>query len=139
MASVLAKAKQLLTPAASWYGQQLTQRPIVTKSITSCVLFMVGDGMAQSIEGKGMDVARLARMGIWGGMFGVMAHGWFGMLEKLVTSTGNWGAFYRVLWDQVSVIVLRCLRRPAQAASRRTRQFHHHATHTHCSSLGLQW
>ena len=107
MAAILTKLRSAAMPAATWYANKLEARPIITKSVTSCALFMVGDGMAQGIEGAGFDGARLARMGVWGGMFGVMAHGWFGTLEKLVLSTGNWGAFYRVLWDQVRFKICR--------------------------------
>ena len=84
-----------------WYDVQLQARPVLTKSATSGVLFMLGDGLSQTIEGGGLDGARLVRMGIWGSMFGVLAHGWYHMLEKIVSAPGRMGAVYRVLWDQV--------------------------------------
>ena len=47
---------------AAWYDAHLTTSPIVTKSVTSCGLFGVGDGLAQGIEGgEGVDASRLAR------------------------------------------------------------------------------
>ena len=88
----------------AWYDKQLTANPIVTKAATSAALYVVGDSMAQAIAGGegGVDLGRLARGIVWGGLFGVMAHGWYGVLEKIVMAQGRTGAVLRVAWDQLT-------------------------------------
>lgn len=66
------------------YDRALATRPIVTKTLTSAVLFGAGDYMSQQLEArqaspgaaKPFDPARTARMVAWGATFGVLAHGW---------------------------------------------------------------
>ena len=60
--SCLDGSMQAARSFAAWYDAHLTTSPIVTKSVTSCGLFGVGDGLAQGIEGgEGVDASRLAR------------------------------------------------------------------------------
>ena len=66
------------------YDRALTAAPILTKTITSAVLFGAGDCLSQEIERRGAkegekkayDPVRTMRMVGWGTAFGVMAHGW---------------------------------------------------------------
>jgi protein Mpv17 len=68
------------------YDRALTRFPILTKTVTSVVLFSIGDIFAQTaLEGREtLDMARLARQGAWGVLFTPLAHGWYGLLDKMV-------------------------------------------------------
>jgi len=66
------------------YDHLLVARPIITKSLTSAVLFGAGDYLGQYLErrsaaagqAKPYDIKRTVRMVGWGAAFGVLAHGW---------------------------------------------------------------
>ena len=86
----------------SAYIRALNTRPILTKTVTSAVLFGAGDFMAQKIEGKPLDGARLARMTAWGAIFTPFAHMWYGALDKMVPGSGAVVVATKVALDQVS-------------------------------------
>uniref|UniRef100_A0AAV1TCC5 Uncharacterized protein n=1 Tax=Peronospora matthiolae TaxID=2874970 RepID=A0AAV1TCC5_9STRA len=82
------------------YDRWLQHSPLITKAITSAVLFGVGDRLAQRIEPsepsnsdnsdaeKTIDrlgLHRTARMMVWGGLFfAPFNHAWYNFLEKAV-------------------------------------------------------
>ncbi|OIW26008.1 hypothetical protein CONLIGDRAFT_515878 [Coniochaeta ligniaria NRRL 30616] len=89
-----------------WYQARLAARPLLTQSITSAVLFAVGDVTAQQlVEKKGFenhDLARTGRMALYGGtIFGPAATTWFGFLQRNVNlRTTNRTILARVALDQ---------------------------------------
>jgi hypothetical protein len=73
------------------YDRALTAQPILTKTLTSVVLFTAGDLAAQRLEKgsfEGLDGARLARQGAWGALFTPLAHYWYLNLDRWVPGTG---------------------------------------------------
>ncbi|KAF1350077.1 hypothetical protein BDV97DRAFT_182436 [Delphinella strobiligena] len=91
-----------------WYQLKLAQRPLLTQSITTAVLFATGDAMAQTaIEKKDLktyDWARSGRMAFYGGaIFGPLATKWFGVLQSRVRipSSPNGEILARVGLDQL--------------------------------------
>ena len=102
LARAVSAVKATAVKFSGWYDAKLTQHPIATKAVTSAALYIVGDSMAQVLAGGSFDWARLARGAVWGGLFGVMAHGWYGALEKIVLAEGRVGAALRVAWDQLT-------------------------------------
>ncbi|KAI1432847.1 hypothetical protein GGR50DRAFT_555706 [Xylaria sp. CBS 124048] len=90
-----------------WYQRSLTTRPLLTQSITTAVLFAVGDITAQqAVEKKGLEkheYARTARMFAYGGaIFGPAATTWFGVLSKrVVLRNKNAEILARVAADQL--------------------------------------
>ena len=112
------------------YDRALTAQPILTKTLTSVVLFTAGDVMAQRLE-KGsfadLDGARLARQGAWGALFTPLAHYWYLNLDRWVPGAGVNVVAKKVVLDQltwtpfINVVFLGTVRRwHATAASRRT-------------------
>ncbi|KAI5864794.1 hypothetical protein GGS23DRAFT_463803 [Durotheca rogersii] len=72
-----------------WYQRKLASRPLLTQSVTTAVLFAVGDIAAQqAVERKGLEkheFARTGRMFLYGGaVFGPAATTWFGILQRAV-------------------------------------------------------
>ncbi|KAI5196421.1 putative integral membrane protein, Mpv17/PMP22 family [Aureobasidium subglaciale] len=89
------------------YGTKLAQRPMLTQSVTTAVLFATGDTMAQQgVEKVGLknhDLARSGRMALYGGaVFGPLATTWFGFLQRRVRipSSPNMEILARVGLDQ---------------------------------------
>ncbi|KAK8196051.1 Protein required for ethanol metabolism [Zalaria obscura] len=77
-----------------WYQLKLAQKPLLTQSVTTAVLFATGDVMAQQgVEGRGLkqhDLARTGRMAFYGGcIFGPAATTWFGFLQRRVVFPGR--------------------------------------------------
>jgi hypothetical protein len=68
----------------AWYTRQLTEKPIITKALTSAVIVLAGDlGCQLVIEGNGLDIARLARMFFLGGaLVAPVLHVWYGALFR---------------------------------------------------------
>ncbi|KAI9874315.1 MAG: Protein required for ethanol metabolism [Pleopsidium flavum] len=85
---------------------KLAQRPLLTQSITTAVLFATGDVMAQqAVERVGLEkhnFARTGRMALYGGaVFGPVATTWFKFLQnKIVLKNPNTTIAARVLTDQ---------------------------------------
>ncbi|KAJ9137612.1 Protein sym-1 [Coniochaeta hoffmannii] len=89
-----------------WYQARLAARPLLTQSITTSVLFAVGDITAQQlVEKKGFqnhDLARTGRMALYGGtIFGPAATTWFKFLQRNVNlRSANSTILARVALDQ---------------------------------------
>ncbi|TRX95030.1 hypothetical protein FHL15_004115 [Xylaria flabelliformis] len=90
-----------------WYQRKLAARPLLTQSITTAVLFAVGDITAQQVvEKRGLqkhEYARTARMFAYGGaVFGPAATTWFKVLSKrVVLQNKNAEMLARVACDQL--------------------------------------
>uniref|UniRef100_A0A7S3JT70 Protein Mpv17 n=1 Tax=Aureoumbra lagunensis TaxID=44058 RepID=A0A7S3JT70_9STRA len=77
-------------PVATWYAQQMSQNPILTKSMTAATVFAASDITAQRIEGqKKLDKVRLLMTTAIGGLyFAPAAHFWYnGVTAILPLST----------------------------------------------------
>ena len=88
----------------SAYDRLLNTNPIATKTITSVVLFTLGDVMAQSLEGKKLselDLPRLARQAAWGALFTPLAHAWYLNLDKWIPGKGAAVVVKKTAADQV--------------------------------------
>ncbi|KAI8955628.1 hypothetical protein F4801DRAFT_273885 [Xylaria longipes] len=90
-----------------WYQRSLAARPLLTQSLTTAVLFAVGDITAQQVvEKKGFEkheFARTGRMFAYGGVvFGPAATTWFSILSKrVVLRNKNAEILARVACDQL--------------------------------------
>merc|ERR1711920_663051 len=62
------KLRMLEVGGSAWdyYSEALATQPLLTKSLTACVLVSGADCAAQAIEGKGIELARVLRFGIFG-------------------------------------------------------------------------
>jgi len=88
----------------------LQRHPLATKTLTSALLFGLGDFMSQKLEGAStLDTARLARMTAWGAIFTPFAHAWYGALDKMIPGSGMSVVAAKVAADQVRHAQLPCL------------------------------
>ncbi|KAI1334234.1 hypothetical protein F5Y15DRAFT_402416 [Xylariaceae sp. FL0016] len=89
-----------------WYQRKLATRPLLTQSVTTAVLFAVGDITAQqAVEKKGLqkhEFARTGRMFLYGGaVFGPAATTWFKFLStRVILRNKNAEMLARVACDQ---------------------------------------
>ncbi|KAI0422827.1 hypothetical protein F5X98DRAFT_369629 [Xylaria grammica] len=89
------------------YQRSLAARPLLTQSLTTAVLFAVGDITAQQgVDKRGLekhDFARTGRMFAYGGaVFGPAATTWFQILSKrVVLKNKNAEILARVACDQL--------------------------------------
>ena len=94
--------------ASLWarYLSLLETRPIVTKAVTSAALYVVGDTLAQKLDGtldrSGYDVARGRTAVIWGGLiFAPIAHGWYNrVLNPMFPGTSAKSILAKTALDQ---------------------------------------
>jgi protein Mpv17 len=95
-ATVLAPVSSILQTAATFYTQQLSIRPILTKSATAAVIFGLSDWVAQLIERKGdtsekkepIALSRIVSALLVGLLFfGPAANAWYEMIFKVLPST----------------------------------------------------
>lgn len=71
---------------ALWYEERLAARPLLVKSITSGVLYGLGDALAQVLTGAHVDASRWMRALLYGSFFYPLpAHLHYEFLEWLVT------------------------------------------------------
>ncbi|KIH89476.1 protein Mpv17 [Sporothrix brasiliensis 5110] len=90
----------------AWYKARLAARPLLTQSVTTAVLFAVGDITAQQLVERrgptGHDSMRTGRMALYGGaVFGPAAATWYGILQRhVVLSTPRKTMLARVAADQ---------------------------------------
>lgn len=92
----------------AWYNKHLEKTPMLTKTITSGILFGLGDVIAQTItkeKGKSYDLPRLGRAWVFGTfILGPLAHWHFNFLEYLVVKRlalqGTRMAFAKMFVDQ---------------------------------------
>jgi hypothetical protein len=87
------------------YTRALEKHPLLTKVVTSTVLFGAGDLMSQKLEGKAtVDTARFARMAAWGAIFTPFAHVWYNQLDKMIPGSGAVVVASKVVADQVRLL-----------------------------------
>ncbi|KAK1941725.1 Protein SYM1 [Phytophthora citrophthora] len=108
------------------YDEWLQRQPLLTKMVTSSVLFGLGDRLAQRVEKIGKtdeeleemakdttvqeghliseSAAKTVRMMVWGGMIMTpMMHTWYNLMEKVFLGTGKLVAAKKVVADMVFV------------------------------------
>lgn len=86
------------------YNKVLTEKPLVTKAMTSLVGFTIGDLLAQFFIEKGSDynLARTLRLASFGFLIhGTTGHWFYGKLDKLIPGKGAVQVFSKVGIDQV--------------------------------------
>ncbi|KAG6598128.1 SYM1 protein [Phytophthora cinnamomi] len=100
------------------YDRWLRDSPLLTKGVTSAVLFGIGDRVAQRIErsesaGDNGDpnsddpddrhgLHRTARMMLWGGvLFAPVGHAWYNFLERAVRGKGAAAVAKKIAADQL--------------------------------------
>eukprot|EP01012_Entosiphon_sulcatum_P015959 TRINITY_DN20930_c0_g1_i1.p1 TRINITY_DN20930_c0_g1~~TRINITY_DN20930_c0_g1_i1.p1 ORF type:complete len:177 (+),score=37.06 TRINITY_DN20930_c0_g1_i1:40-570(+) len=83
------------------YHHWLTTQPLVTKCVTACAIFAVGDILAQTIAGEPViDYSRTARLAAWGLLGSApIDHLKFEAIEKLVPP-GPSAVIFKVVLDQ---------------------------------------
>ncbi|KAG2300098.1 hypothetical protein Bca52824_036570 [Brassica carinata] len=87
----------------SWYLALLSDYPVLTKSVTSALLTLIGDLICQLTINKtsSLDKKRTLTFTILGlGLVGPALHFWYLYLSKAVTASGLSGAVLRLLLDQ---------------------------------------
>ncbi|KAE8896672.1 hypothetical protein PF005_g23585 [Phytophthora fragariae] len=108
------------------YDEWLHRQPLLTKMVTSSVLFGLGDRLAQRVEKIGKtdeeleemakdnvveeghlmseSAAKTVRMMVWGGMIMTpMMHTWYNLMERVFVGTGKLVAAKKVVADMVFV------------------------------------
>ncbi|KAM0949440.1 hypothetical protein DsansV1_C05g0052501 [Dioscorea sansibarensis] len=86
-----------------WYSMALDKHPVLTKSITSAFLTLIGDLICQLLieQVPKLDLKRTLIFTILGfGLVGPTLHFWYLSLSNLVKANGASGAFLRLLLDQ---------------------------------------
>ncbi|XP_074336842.1 protein sym-1-like [Apium graveolens] len=88
----------------SWYLALLARHPVLTKSVTSAFLNLVGDLVCQLQvdHAPSLDLKRVYLFTFLGlALVGPTLHFWYLYLSKLVALPGVPGAFFRLVIDQV--------------------------------------
>ncbi|KAJ0265309.1 22 kDa peroxisomal membrane protein [Hirschfeldia incana] len=73
-----------------WYLGMVKSRPVLTKGITSCLIYIAADLSSQTItrekaSSESYDLVRTARMGAYGlFILGPVQHQWFGFMSRLL-------------------------------------------------------
>lgn len=105
-----------------FYDDCLRRQPLLTKCVTSGVLFGVGDRLAQHLEGRkaaevdeaspadeldagkspSSDFARTGRMMLYGGLvFPPIAHHWYNWIERLAPGSAAMAVARKIAMDQL--------------------------------------
>lgn len=85
------------------YGDALIKRPLLTKSVTTCIIYGAGDSFAQLLTKgeKPFDYLRMIRQGAFGlCLLGPFYHKYFGIVDFIVPIKGTTGVFAKLLFDQ---------------------------------------
>ncbi|GMF30248.1 unnamed protein product [Phytophthora fragariaefolia] len=108
------------------YDEWLHRQLLLTKMVTSSVLFGVGDRLSQRVEKVGKteeelveleqdaivkegrvmseSTAKTIRMMVWGGLFlSPMMHNWYNLMERVFVGTGKLVVAKKVVADMVFV------------------------------------
>ncbi|GMF30247.1 unnamed protein product [Phytophthora fragariaefolia] len=104
------------------YDEWLHRQPLLTKMVTSSVLFGLGDRLAKRVEKMGKideeleeriveeghllseSARKTVRMMVWGGMIMTpMMHTWYNLMERVFVGSGKLVAAKKVVADMVFV------------------------------------
>ncbi|KAK2420716.1 Peroxisomal membrane 22 kDa (Mpv17/PMP22) family protein [Trifolium repens] len=87
-----------------WYLRKLENHPIITKSITSSLIFTAADLTSQMItlsSSASYDLKRTSRMAIYGGLIlGPSQHMWFNFLSKILPNRDLATTLKKILMGQ---------------------------------------
>jgi protein Mpv17 len=108
-AAVVAPLSSALQTAATFYTQQLSARPILTKSATAAIVFGLSDWVAQLIERKGDEekkepvaFTRILSAFLVGLLFfGPAANLWYDMIFKVLPSTSLLSTLQKAALGQI--------------------------------------
>ena len=94
----------ILTTVGEYYGNSLRTNPILTKSVTAGIIFMLSDYLAQRLEdSKGkLSWKRMVSGGLVGLLyFGPAAHYWYDMIFRLLPGTSLVSTLQKALMGQL--------------------------------------
>lgn len=96
--------KGILATIMALYTRAIRNAPIRTKSISTCLLALLGDLLAQRIatgpKAFEWDRRRSTSVGIWGLLFmGPVLHSWYGVLDRIFF--GRFSVWQKLLCDQL--------------------------------------
>eukprot|EP00245_Coleochaete_scutata_P005316 TRINITY_DN18776_c0_g1_i1.p1 TRINITY_DN18776_c0_g1~~TRINITY_DN18776_c0_g1_i1.p1 ORF type:complete len:417 (+),score=54.99 TRINITY_DN18776_c0_g1_i1:37-1287(+) len=90
----------------SEYEAVLAQNPVLTKMVTSGIVYSLGDWSAQTVEGKGLlefDRMRILRSGLIGfTLHGSLSHYYYHLCERLFPWEAWWVVLVKVVFDQTA-------------------------------------
>jgi protein Mpv17 len=109
LSAALSPISAILATFATFYTQQLSVRPIITKSLTAGIIFMASDYCAQLIERGGDDEEKAPL--VWSRMltnflvgllvFGPAANAWYSMIFKMLPSTSLFSTLQKAALGQI--------------------------------------
>lgn len=86
------------------YSALLVSAPVRTKAITTGLLMLLADYLAQSLTQPGVEVARLLRFLAYGLLIaGPATHAWYVLMDRAVRVPGLTGTAVKVALDQLVV------------------------------------
>lgn len=86
------------------YNDALAKRPLLTKSITSALVSLVGEVLQSIAKRERLSPRRCATFAAYGGLFvGPVMHFWYGFLERTCRKygSGTVGLILRIVWDRL--------------------------------------
>jgi len=110
LSAALTPISSAMATFATFYINQLSVRPILTKSLTAGIIFMASDYCAQLIERGGEDEEEKAPL-VWSRMltnflvgllvFGPAANAWYSMVFKMLPSTSLFSTLQKAALGQI--------------------------------------
>lgn len=109
ISAALSPISSFVATFATFYTNQLSARPILTKSLTAGIIFMASDYCAQLIERDGRDEEKAPL--VWSRMltnflvgllvFGPAANAWYSMIFKMLPSTSLFSTLQKAALGQL--------------------------------------
>lgn len=109
ISAALSPISSIVATFATFYTNQLSARPIITKSLTAGIIFMASDYCAQLIERDGGDEEKSPL--VWSRMltnflvgllvFGPAANAWYSMIFKMLPSTSLFSTLQKAALGQL--------------------------------------
>lgn len=109
ISAALSPISSLVATFATFYTNQLSARPIMTKSLTAGIIFLASDYCAQLIERDGGDEEKAPL--VWSRMlsnflvgllvFGPAANAWYSMIFKMLPSTSLFSTLQKAALGQL--------------------------------------
>lgn len=101
--TLLSKPYKITFQLIGSYLSQLYLNPIRTKSITSCVIALLGNYTAQRLSGAGtLNYDTLRAFGIFGLLFGgTIPHYFYDLLARIISSEGSYAPFQQLIIERL--------------------------------------
>lgn len=110
ISAAISPISSIVATFATFYTNQLSARPIMTKSLTAGIIFLASDYCAQLIERDGSEDAEKAPF-VWSRMltnflvgllvFGPAANAWYSMIFKMLPSTSLFSTLQKAALGQI--------------------------------------